>query len=406
MYSLHLGDLSQEDFLAHYWQQQPLVIRQGLRQERREGLRENLQISAGCFIDPVSPDELAGLAGEELVESRLIQKKSGVWQAEQGPFDSYEHLGEKDWTLVVQSVNHWEPSVAHLVAPFDFIPHWRLDDVMVSYSTPGGGVGPHIDNYDAFIIQGSGRRRWRVGTQGKHAPIASHSLLKHTTEFEALIDVEMQSGDILYIPPGYPHEGISLEAAMSFSVGYRTPTATELVSGFADFLLQHDLGNSFVADPGRSICSQLGEISRDDIDRLKKKMLETINHDAQFSRFAGEYLSQRLHPLDEPGPEDHFTESALLNRIMSGESLYRLGGLRCFYLESEDDDGGTIAQGVFFIDGQRFQLPAMLKPAITALCDRPEIRHQDLGTALDNRQFTGFLCQQVNEGFWYFDRTN
>lgn len=140
MLKLKLVDFSLEDFLAHYWQQKPVVIRQGFEH----------------FSDLISPDELAGLACEEEVESRLVYKKDGAWQAEVGPFASYEHLGEEGWSLIVQAVNHWSPEVAALVAPFSFIPKWRLDDVMISYATPGGGVGPHIDLYDVFICQGSG----------------------------------------------------------------------------------------------------------------------------------------------------------------------------------------------------------------------------------------------------------
>ncbi|MDO8249727.1 MAG: cupin domain-containing protein, partial [Rhodoferax sp.] len=142
MLKLNLTDFSLEHFMAHYWQQKPVVIRQGFEH----------------FADLISPNELAGLACEEEVESRLVYKEAGQWQAEAGPFESYARFGETGWTLIVQAVNHWSPEVAELVQPFSFIPKWRFDDVMISYATPGGGVGPHIDLYDVFICQGSGRR--------------------------------------------------------------------------------------------------------------------------------------------------------------------------------------------------------------------------------------------------------
>ena len=129
MRTLSLSDFTLEHFLQHYWQQKPVVIRQGFKQ----------------FKDLISPEELAGLACESDVESRLVYKKRGKWQAESGPFEAYDHLGKTGWSLIVQAVNHWSPEVAELVNPFDFIPKWRLDDVMISYSTPKGGVGPHID---------------------------------------------------------------------------------------------------------------------------------------------------------------------------------------------------------------------------------------------------------------------
>ena len=147
MLTLNLADFSLEHFMAYYWQQRPVVIRQGFAH----------------FEDLISPNDLAGLAMEEAVESRLVYKTDGQWQAESGPFESYKRFGKTGWTLIVQAVNHYSPEVAELVKPFAFIPKWRLDDVMISYATPGGGVGPHIDLYDVFICQGSGRRQWRVG---------------------------------------------------------------------------------------------------------------------------------------------------------------------------------------------------------------------------------------------------
>lgn len=151
--------------------------------------------------------------------SRALFLKKNLWHAEFGPFENYEHLGEKDWSLIVQAVNNWVPEVSQLIECFDFIPRWRLDDVMVSYVTPGGG--PYIDLYDVF--QGSGHRRWRVGDKGDYKEFAAYEALLHTESFESIIDVALFPGDILYISPGFPHEGITLEESMSFSVGYLLP---------------------------------------------------------------------------------------------------------------------------------------------------------------------------------------
>ena len=152
MLKLNLADFTLEHFMEHYWQQKPVVIRHGFEQ----------------FEDLISPNDLAGLACEDEVESRRVFKTDGQWQAETGPFESYKRFGKTGWTLVVQAVNHWSPEVAELVQPFAFVPKWRFDDVMISYATPGSGVGPHIDLYDVFICQGSGRRHWRVGDRGEH----------------------------------------------------------------------------------------------------------------------------------------------------------------------------------------------------------------------------------------------
>ena len=167
---LDINGLTPEQFLNEYWQKKPLVIRQGFKN----------------FQDLLTPDEMAGLACEEMVESRRVYRDKGDWQAEFGPFESYDHLGENDWTLIVQALNNWVPEAEDLLKCFDFIPRWRLDDVMVSYAVPGGGVGPHIDLYDVFICQGSGRRRWRVGDLGQHKEFAAHPALLHTEAFKPI----------------------------------------------------------------------------------------------------------------------------------------------------------------------------------------------------------------------------
>ena len=140
-------DIDWLHFLAHYWQKKPVVLRKAFKN----------------FQDPITPDELAGLAMEQEIESRLVTNKQGKWDAKFGPFESYDHLGETNWSLLVQAVDHWHAEAATLVEPFRCLPQWIFDDLMISYATPKGGVGPHIDQYDVFIIQGMGKRRWRVG---------------------------------------------------------------------------------------------------------------------------------------------------------------------------------------------------------------------------------------------------
>ncbi|MEM7863109.1 cupin domain-containing protein, partial [Morganella morganii] len=138
-------NLNWPEFLEKYWQKKPVVLKNAFPD----------------FADPITPDELAGLAMEPEVDSRLVSFIDNKWEASHGPFEDYSQLGEKGWSLLVQAVNHWHMPAAELVKPFRVLPEWRLDDLMISYSVPGGGVGPHIDNYDVFIIQGMGRRRWR-----------------------------------------------------------------------------------------------------------------------------------------------------------------------------------------------------------------------------------------------------
>jgi 50S ribosomal protein L16 3-hydroxylase len=219
-------NLNWPEFLEKYWQKHPVVLKNALPD----------------FIDPITPDELAGLAMEPEVDSRLVSHHNGQWQASNGPFEHFDDLGETGWSLLAQAVNHWHAPSAELVRPFRALPDWRLDDLMISYSVPGGGVGPHIDQYDVFIIQGMGRRRWRVGDKLPLKQFCPHPALLHVEPFTPIVDQELAPGDILYIPPGFPHDGFTFESALNYSVGFRGPNGRDLISSFADYALENDLG--------------------------------------------------------------------------------------------------------------------------------------------------------------------
>ncbi|MEH6578548.1 MAG: cupin domain-containing protein [Amphritea sp.] len=376
---LNLVEFTPQTFLAEYWQKKPLVIRQGFID----------------FKDLLTPDEMAGLACDELVESRRVYKQDGEWQAEFGPFESYEHLGETDWTLIVQALNNWLPEANNLINCFDFIPRWRLDDVMVSYGTPGGGVGPHIDLYDVFICQGSGRRRWRVGDRGPHKEFAAHPALLHTENFDPIIDVELLPGDILYIPPGFPHDGISLENSMSFSVGYRTASARDMHSALADYLIDNELAHQQIEDPDRLASKHSGLIDARDFTRIKQQLIDVLD-DQLISQFAGSYLTHSKCALDLPEEELDFDADYLITTLKQRE-LTRLCGLRCLYFEN------SVGQGTFYLNGEQVNLPAELAPVIPLLCDYQSLSYDMLTAWLNNDLFVKQLTQWVNQGYWYFE---
>lgn len=379
MLTLNLTEFSLEHFLQHYWQQRPVVLRQGFP----------------GFADLISPDELAGLACEADVESRLVYRQHGAWQAETGPFDSYAHLGEQDWTLIVQAVDHWSPAVAQLVPPFSFIPKWRFDDVMISYSTPGGGVGPHIDLYDVFICQGSGRRRWRVGAPGPHRQFAAHAALLHTDPFEPIIDVELLPGDILYIPPGFPHDGVTLEHAMSFSVGFRSKSARDMLSGLADYLIDQELGNDLICDPCRPLHQHQGHINGADFARIRAQLQTLLDDEQLIADFSGSFLSKSKCALDLQALEQPLTADELLAELQR-QPLLRTGGLRCFYLDA------TLAQGVCYVAGERHAFGPDCRTAVLALCDHEVLNTDMLHSGLQQPQFLRAVCEWVQQGYWYF----
>lgn len=379
MYQLNLLALTPAEFLQEYWQKKPVVIRQGFRN----------------FVDPISADELAGLACEDEVESRLVYKKAGQWQAEFGPFASYDHLGERDWSLIIQALDNWSEEAAKLIEPFRFIPHWRLDDLMTSFATVGGSVGPHVDKYDVFICQGSGKRHWRVGNNDHYDEFSAHEALLHVKPFDAIIDEVLTTGDILYIPPGYPHEGISLTDSMSFSVGFRTTSTVSLFSGLADHLIDNELGEELIEDPHRMPTAHSGEISHDDYQLIKSQLTQLFDNDALIKQFIGCFMTKAKHeldllPADEPLTADDISE------ILTTNNLMRLGGLRAFYFQE------TIELGICYIDGNEYKFPAEIYKAIQLLCDNVCLTPQQLQPWHNNDAFLTFLAQQMNSGYWYF----
>ena len=379
MFTLDLNQMSQNEFLSEYWQKKPVVIKQGFKN----------------FIDPILPDELAGLAMEDTVESRLVYKKGDEWQAEFGPFEQYEHLGDSNWSLVVQALDNFSEEAAEIIEPFRFIPHWRLDDLMASFATKGGGVGPHVDNYDVFICQGSGKRHWRVGDNTHHNEVIAHEALLHVEAFEAIIDVELEPGDILYIPPGFPHEGIALEPSMSFSVGFRANSTVSLFSALADHLIDNELGTELLEDSGRQAITQSGEITNKDYESLKSQLSDLLENEQIFKGFIGKFLTNAKHELDLMPSEEPFSPDEV-SELLTIHGIKRLGGLRAFYFED------TINEGVFYLNGEQKSFARDLSPVVKRLCDQIILMPEDVAPWADNEQFISLMIELLDQGFWFW----
>lgn len=376
MYQLNL-DIAH--FLEHYWQKRPLLIKGGFKN----------------FVDPISPEELAGLAMEEEVESRLVTHYNGKWDAAHGPFESYDHLGDENWTILVQACNHWVPTVNELAKPFRFIPAWRFDDVMVSYSTPHAGVGPHIDNYDVFITQGQGKRHWRVGEAQPLNQFAAHAALLHCEPFEAIIDVIMEPGDILYIPPGFPHEGYAIEPSLNFSVGFRGPDSKTLISSFADHLIDHEVPCERYGDSDLKARSQHGEIQPHEVHRLRELMQQALDDDALFKQWFGGMISEAKHDLDVCPVEPDYRVDEVAALLVQGECAYKVSGLRSVWFSGQSRQ--------CFIDGEAWQLTSDDAAAISLLCNDDVINQDAIEQLADPAGFLSLLTQLVNRGYWYFD---
>ena len=214
------------EFLRDYWQKRPLLIRNAF----------------GNFASPISPEDLAGLACEEAALSRIVahEPEHDRWLLRHGPFpeEMFPNLPRHDWTLLVQDVDKWDADVAALLPAFDFLPRWRIDDVMVSFAAPGGSVGAHVDQYDVFLLQGQGRRRWQIDAS-TNPPIHFRldTELKLLQRFSPTHDWMLEPGDMLYLPPGVPHHGVAEDACLTFSIGMRAPAASELLGDYVDTLI-------------------------------------------------------------------------------------------------------------------------------------------------------------------------
>ena len=363
-----------QEFLEKYWQKQPVVLKNAFPN----------------FVDPITPDELAGLAMEPEVDSRLVSRsEDGQWQASNGPFEHFDNLGEKGWSLLAQAVNHWHEPSAELVRPFRVLPDWRLDDLMISFSVPGGGVGPHIDQYDVFIIQGMGSRRWRVGDKLPMRQFCPHPALLHVDPFTPIIDEDLEPGDILYIPPGFPHDGFTHETALNYSVGFRGPNGRDLISSFADYALENDLGGEHYSDPDMTLRDHPGKVEGYELDRLRGMMIEMISQPEDFKQWFGRFATTPRHELDIAPAQPPYETTEVIDALLQGDSLTRLSGLRVLNVGDS-----------FFVNSE--PLVTTQFAAADALCRYTTVSQKELGEALQDGEFATLLTELVNNGYWYF----
>jgi 50S ribosomal protein L16 3-hydroxylase len=248
-------------FLRDYWQKRPLLVRGAF-----DGLR-----------NPVAPEDLAGLACEELALSRIVvhDPRRDRWILRNGPFAEHDFAGlpKTHWTLLVQDVDKWDADVAALLSSFPFLPSWRIDDVMISYAEDGGSVGAHVDQYDVFLLQGLGCRRWQISTDPS-APgeLRDDAELKLLRRFEPTHEWILEPGDLLYLPPGVPHHGVALGACMTYSIGMRAPSQAELLVDFAETLAEGLPEDARLSDPDLAPSRGDGEIDDAAIARVAAAM--------------------------------------------------------------------------------------------------------------------------------------
>ena len=280
-----LGGLTPQQFLRDYWQKKPLLIRQAIP----------------GFAGLLDPRQLIELACNEDAQARLVTQQRGKFGLRGAPFGAGDFAGlskKGQWSVLVQGVNHFLPQAAELLKRFDFIPHARLDDLMVSYAPKGGGVGPHFDIYDVFLLQGYGHRRWQISTQQDRTLIEG-APLRVLKDFKVEQEWVLAPGDMLYLPPQCAHNGIAEDDCMTYSIGFRTPWYQELAEQFLVYLQDRiEIGGTY-SDPDLKLQKHPSEIGGQMLKQVAKEIRKVRWDDEDVANFLGCYLS-------EPKPHIYF----------------------------------------------------------------------------------------------------
>ena len=295
-----LGGLSAEVFLRDYWQKKPLLIRQAFP----------------GFGGGLSPDGLFTLACDPDAQSRLVTQRNGRWQLQHGPLELQDFARPRSakWTVLVQGINHYLPQGAELLKHFSFVPHARLDDLMVSYAPKNGGVGPHFDSYDVFLLQGIGHRRWQISTQDDRELI-ENAPLRILKNFEPEQEWVLEAGDMLYLPPHCAHNGIAEDDCMTWSIGFRTPGYQELAEQFLVYLQDRLCIEGMYADPDLKAQKHPSKISEDMLRQVERAIGKIHWGRKDIAGFLGCYLSEPkphifFDPPDKPLSAAHFARAA------------------------------------------------------------------------------------------------
>ncbi len=370
---IKFSEVTLQAFLQNYWQKKPLLIKNALPN----------------FKLPISAEELAGLSLEEEVESRLIiQHSAKDYQLKTGPFTDnvFTNLPEKNWTLLIQGMDRLMPEVAELLTEFSFIPSWRVDDIMISYATKGGNVGPHFDHYDVFILQAQGKRNWQLTSQNCEMSNYIQGVdLRLMQTFNVEDDYICEAGDILYIPPKWGHHGISLtDDCLTFSIGYRTYRGLELWDSFGDYLAENDAFKDLYIDPNWQDC-QSGEISNRAWQQAKQLLQKVLEKDELIKPWFGKFATQLDKTANDLLPEPFIADEILTLEELIQSALASNGIIRDdIYRFAYNEVGDGI---LLYINGQIIETSGAKTDFIKLLCNQKII---------DKKNLSSFLKQTSN----------
>lgn len=366
-----------DHFLATYWQKKPVIIRQLLPN----------------FDDPLDEHELASLAMEEDVDSRIIAQTDSGWTLQHGPFEEFESVCTGKWTLMAQGVDRYFPEGSSLMEAFNFIPYWRMDDLMVSFAVEGAGVGPHTDQYDVFLVQGKGSRHWQVGDNKPYQETFPTKGLCQIEGFAPIGETVLQPGDVLYVPPGWAHDGVALSPCLTFSVGFRAPDQSLAVDVLDDIFNSGDVKPERYQDPQLSVSDSPGLVSQEALNNLTGLIEKTLQSEQWQSYLVRHLSNQQLYRevRDVQLSVDEFTAI-----LANGGEFQRLPACRPLFTEPKDGaDLFTI-----YIDGNGYSTRAKYYLPMSQMLNEEFWSVEFIENHLQDVDFLTTLTTLVNEGWW------
>ena len=370
-----------EKFLAHYWQKEPVLFSKFIPD----------------FHDALTPEELAGLACEELVESRLVtEAQSGKRQLRHGPFEDsdFTQLPQTNWTLLVQAVDQWVEDVADIKTLFNFLPSWRIDDIMISFAAQGGSVGPHYDYYDVFLLQGLGERNWKVGDRcDSNTELIPGEELSLLQNFRTTKEFNLSAGDALYIPPRFAHWGTATSDSLCYSIGFRSPSMAEMIEGFSDFIIKGQDPAQRYEDSNAHAGLRSTEIKPELLDDSFRQLTERLDQKQEFAGWFGCYVSQPKYPELIQPLEDELSPQNFVALLSDGMQLAKNPSSRFAFMESAVKDCVLL-----FVDGAMVSFSMKHLSNIVALCEAPEILLGSSRELLTDPEISELLRRLLNQG--------
>lgn len=381
-----LGKLTQEQFLSRYWQKKPLLIKRALFP----------------FPDLITPDEVAGLSCDKRVESRLIMEKGGKtpWELRRGPFKPslFSKLPKSHWTILVNGVDRFVPQVHGLLDQFSFIPFWRIDDVMISVAYDKGNVGAHVDNFDVFLVQAHGTREWliedRPVEKDDFVPGLPIRLLK---KFKPTHRWLLEPGDILYLPPRFPHHGIARgDKCMTISVGFRAPTIHEIMNGLASKAMSEGSETARYSDPDLK-GQRPGEISPMAIQKIKSAIEREMLSDTFIQDWLGTFSTEPYCDVEFEKASRSTAPSVIKQALTQATSLSRAEGARFAYVREGKDSI------IFYANGHRTELAGKTARLAMLIADHVTIPTTAIRALALDQKALSFLKSFVESGVLVFD---